>query len=584
MTARPHHHTLPLAAALTAIVAALVAASWGGMPATGHEPAGGLTFTVTRTDDPDPSDCEPDDCSLREAVIAANSSPGHSTIVIPAGEYILSIPTTGEDAAADGDLDLTDDVTITGAGADTTSLDAGGQVTSDRAFHVLAGVDATISGMTITGASLPVGYGGAIYNQGALTLSQVVLDQNGAGEGGGVHNKGVLNVSDSVMSGNIGVQGGAIKNEGPASLTNVILEDNEAWTSGGAVMNTASGSLVIEDSLIAGNSVSYTARLVAGTISGRGGGIYNAGELEVRDTTLSGNSSELYGGGLYNDGSAEVTGVTFSGNEAADFGAAVFNTEDGIISIANSTISGNTAQLDGGGLHNFGQARFAFTTITGNVAESGSGNGIFNPDALVEMRATILTANSDSNCAGFGTYQSTGHNISDDATCSLTEDTDLPDTDPVLGPLADNGGPTFTHALGSGSPALDGGPVTCPGVPADQRGLPRPQGDACDIGAYEGAHILWGDVDCDGAVAIGDALKTARHLLGLSVSQTDPCFTLGVGVSVDAAPQAWGDADCDATVAIGDALKVARWLLGLEVSQEPGCPEIGAEVPVLPDL
>jgi parallel beta-helix repeat protein len=89
---------------------------------------------------------------------------------------------------------------------------------------------------------------------------------------------------------------------------------------------------------------------------------------------------------------------------------------------------------------------------------------------------------------------------------------------------------------------------------------------------------LWGDVDCDGSAAIGDALKLARYLLGLSVSQTSPCPFVGADTHVEGMLLSWGDADCDGSVAIGDAVKTARHLLDLSVSQEAGCPRIGDPV------
>jgi predicted outer membrane repeat protein len=158
--------------------------------------------------------------------------------------------------------------------------------------------------------------------------------------------------------------------------------------------------------------------------------------------------------------------------------------------VANSTFTGNTAGTDGGALRTSdGAVGINNVTLAGNEATGGVGDGIAVEDAAgsAELSNTIVSGPADQ-CGGAGAFTSGGHNIGSDASCNLTGPGDKPNTDPKLGPLADNGGPTPTHALLKGSPAIGGGSPTIsraggPGCEGDdQRGAPRKD---CDIGAYE---------------------------------------------------------------------------------------------------
>ena len=149
----------------------------------------------------------------------------------------------------------------------------------------------------------------------------------------------------------------------------------------------------------------------------------------------------------------------------------------------NSTISGNSAATGGGiaGTPSASTLTVTNSTIAGNSA-SGSGGGISKSGTTVKLINTIVANNTGGDCSGAMTSQ--GHNLDSDNTCSLTQGTDLPNTDPLLGALQDNGGLTLTHALLSWSPAIDAGDDAA--APAtDQRGVSRPQGSASDIGAFE---------------------------------------------------------------------------------------------------
>ena len=149
----------------------------------GAAPAWAATFSVTKIADTNDGTCDAD-CSLREAIIAANAAAGSDTIAVPSGTYTLTIAGQGEDAAATGDLDLSDSVIITGDGSASTILDAGG---IDRVFDVMTGISATLTGLTIQNGNV-AGRGAGVQYDTTLTLTDVVVTANSAsGEGGGLY-------------------------------------------------------------------------------------------------------------------------------------------------------------------------------------------------------------------------------------------------------------------------------------------------------------------------------------------------------------------------------------------------------------
>jgi hypothetical protein len=266
-------------------------------------------------------------------------------------------------------------------------------------------------------------------------------------------------------------------------------------------------------------------------------GITNHGKLTLTNSLLSGNSSTFGGGGISNGGTLTVINSTFSGNSASD-GGGIDN--GGPLTVINSTFSGNSARNGGGGVNNRGPLMVINSTFSGNSASDGGG-GITNvielgpPGTSLGPHGTLtvttsLFANPGGNYRGpdFGAgtpFVSGGHNLFSDMPTVPLDHTDLTNTDPLLGPLADNGGPTLTQALLPGSPAIDAGaPVA--GVSADERGVPRPQGAAPDIGAFERAPAPFVRVE----------QETATQLVGTSVTVTatvlDPDLQPLAGVPV----------------------------------------------------
>jgi len=228
--------------------------------------------------------------------------------------------------------------------------------------------------------------------------------------------------------------------------------------------------------------------------SNSGGGIYNDGTLTLTDCTVSSNTAPIYGGGIYNHGSGalNIYSSTISGNTTTNSGSAgggIYNS--GTVSMWNSTVSGNTSDY-GGGIYNNTSITLSQCTVSSNTA-TYYGGGIWN-GANSDLKSTIVADNTAPIGPDFdNALDSYGYNLIEDVKdCTITEivnsGTDLTGVTPNLGPLRNNGGSTQTHALLSGSPTIDAGDCTDKDgnpVTTDQRGVKRPQGSQCDIGAYE---------------------------------------------------------------------------------------------------
>src|SRR5580704_18092552 len=281
-------------------------------------------------------------------------------------------------------------------------------------------------------------------------------------------------------------------------LSGMTFRNGAGQEDGGGIYNCF-GTLTVVDSIITGNRIS------SGNGSyGYGAGIYNcpSSTLTLINTTIS-NNSALIGGAICNGGTLTIMNSTFSGNIARQQeGGAIANY--GTLTIANSTFTGNIARrsllgslaggiLNGGLFQSSGTLAINNSTLSGNVARGGKGGGIFNvKGSTVVLQNSIVANNAGGNC--HGTVTSGGYNLSSDDSCSFDSTGDLNNTDPNLGPLQSNGGPTQTIALLPGSPAIDtGNPSGCTDghghlLKTDQRGRPRPDKEdtgGCDRGAYE---------------------------------------------------------------------------------------------------
>ncbi|MEJ2600662.1 MAG: choice-of-anchor Q domain-containing protein [Anaerolineales bacterium] len=324
-------------------------------------------------------------------------------------------------------------------------------------------------------------YGGAIDNSegGTLRIVNSYLggddaDQNSADWGGGIHNGGSLKIMKGTFHENSATHGGGIFNTalGMLWITNSYFNANYVTDDGGGIYNW--GAVDVMDSWFMNNNANH------------GGGIYNHtnGTLDITNTDLSQNSAG-WGGGIDNRGAFTVTNSTFSTNSAS-YGGGIYNNVNATLSIGNSTFAANSAADYGGGVSNYqGSVTIAHSTFSGNSANHGG--AIDNSGTLGIVNTILANSPSGGNCEG--TITDNGHNIEDINTCGFLIGS-WPNTDPLIDTLGDNGGPTWTHALLVGSPAIDNSdPLQCPTT--DQRGFPRPQdgdvdGEAvCDVGAFE---------------------------------------------------------------------------------------------------
>jgi hypothetical protein len=427
------------------------------------------TVTVTNTNDSGPG-------SLRQALTRAND-----------GDTI-NFAVTGAITLTSGGLPINKNITISGPGADQLSIDGNQAI---LVFGVFFGKAATISGLTARNAQ------SGILNEGTLAISNCTVTANSEV---GLYSNGTLNVSNCIVILN---SFGLSNDHATVTVSNCVITANanggiynngshgpaqffERGTNHRDVknMNTdcfAGACLTVESSIISDNS---------------GTAVYNTGSVIILNSTLSGNSAGQgdSGGGIKtgdfkNPGSsATIINSTISGNSASE-GGGISNCY-GFVSVVNSTISGNSAKYDGGGIGNCGGVEIANSTVSDNSAPAGFGGGIVNTGVL-ETGNTIFNAGASGENIfnNGGTVTSNGYNISsDDGGGVLTGPGDQINTDPLLGPLQDNGGPTLTHLPLSGSPAIDtGDPNFAPPPFHDQRGpcFYRVWGRRIDIGSVE---------------------------------------------------------------------------------------------------
>lgn len=314
---------------------------------------------------------------------------------------------------------------------------------------------------------------------GPLTLDKNVSIDASAAPGAIVSGGG----TDRVLVVNAGVT---------ASVTGLTLADGYGWRLAGGVLNN--GNLTLDHVTVRNNTMATD----AGDFWQGGGGIYSGdgATLTLIDSTVADNSARWSGGGIYAFFNTTTTIVrsTISGNTSGDVGGAIRSL--GTMTIANSTISGNAATGWHGGaiFQTDGDISIANSTIANNSAPDGAAStlfigqfgGGFTP--TLRLTNTIISGNSWYACEKFasgttGTVISGGNNLMQDDSCNPAA-SDSIQSDAGLGALADNGGPTLTHALSAGSQAIDaGGAASCPAT--DQRGVTRPQGAGCDVGAFE---------------------------------------------------------------------------------------------------
>jgi hypothetical protein len=552
-----------------------------------------MTWTVTNTGD-GPSTCPGPACTLREAVTSAQSG---DTIKLPPGVYTIN--------GAIGGMSIVDQLTISGAGASTTTIT---ESSPAQLFYVLGELD--ISNLTIQGSSQGTsgvgggaifsngllrvngvdfvgdtattpasgpGFGGAIYNNGRAIITgssfsddiaQASSGDTGTtpplgGQGGAIFSVGSLTVSSSTFTADrvlgtaaepattgrsVGGRGGAIYAGGRVAITSSTFSgdaadasmptgiscagchggnpgqggavyvgngggsinastftDNEAKAGvddgpgnggaggdGGAIDLDPAGALTIANSTIASNTADADPAQANG---GFGGGVIGNGALTIIDSTISGNTAQAGdGGGIYGL-NLELDQSTIGPGNTASTGGGLYTTGRGAV-LANDTIDGNTASSNGGGLTAFGTADLLanVSLVANTVQASGGGGDVYvTGKQLLHVHDSLIAAGAGGNCAfsSGGSILSEGYNAEDGTSCGLSGPGDLASATLQLGALAMNGGPTETVALMPGSQAIGAGdPAGCTdaygaALATDQRGVARPQGVHCDIGAFE---------------------------------------------------------------------------------------------------
>ena len=445
-------------------------------------PARAAVFNVdTNVDDVSLASCDdatPHDCSLRGAIVRANGVGGPVTINVPSGTYVLTQSSTcfflGNGVGgwfSTPALCPNGNLTLVGDGADATIIDAnqppGGTAIAPVMFVATTGT------VTIRGIALRKGN----FSGGSLI-----------GHGGGINNAGTLVLEDSAVTDSFtSNQGGGIYNQGHLTLLRSLVTRNFAAHEGGGISNTCRFN------------------------------VCSGGLLEIADSIISENTAGNLAGGIANFfGTVTVSGTTINGNVGAvngNGGGGIWNALFNTMILTNVTVSGNRSS-SGGGILNSGDLYLNNVTITNNTAQwesdpsRGIGGGLYNGGTLVSLQNTIIAGNFaaspspagvDCLTAGAAPLTSRGHNlIQDVSACTITGDTtgNIVGQNPKLGVLAQNGGVAPTHALARDSPAIDAGNPATPGsggaacAVTDQRGLLRPIGPRCDIGAFERSGIF----------------------------------------------------------------------------------------------
>jgi LPXTG-site transpeptidase (sortase) family protein len=389
----------------------------------------------------------------------------------------------------------------------------------------------TVSGCVFTANKALQGAG--IYNTDILTVTSSTFSDNDANWGGGIYNNGTADVSNSTFSGNgKNAFGGGIINGGTLTVTNSTFSANSAYGGGGGIRSfghllvtdstfdanegggiysnaNATKTVIITRNVFTNNQFSEGAGihnygpmvLINNVISGNngayGGAIFNQGTLTAEDNTLSNNTS-VHGGGIWNEGTLTARNNTLSGNFAINYGGGIYNQAS--LVVENSTLANNTANDDAGGIFNEGVLTITNSTLAGNNAPYGSIGGLYNNQSVIIRNTILANSGGGADCYNDspGVVTNLSNLIENNASAPNACGAPLLTGDPNLDSLADNGGAAtgpstdaiahpLTMSLLTGSPAIDAGDSSvCSAIGGkDQRGVSRPVGSGCDLGALE---------------------------------------------------------------------------------------------------
>lgn len=494
-----------------------------------------VTFTVNDTAD------LPDDglqdgichtasntCTLRAAVMQANVTGGAGvTIALPAGTFTLLRPVLGGDGDYEGDLNLQSPamtLSINGAGAGATIIDGNGLF---RVFDIAAGASVSIAGITIRNGYTTGKGGGIAAGLSGLSISDCAFDHNTAAWGGALAKTGVgmLSVTNAQFTDNTATvaHGGAIYLYGDASTAHATIShatfSGNSAAGGGGAMASVLATVNVSDSAFTGNHAD-AAGAGALVIDNSYSGPSSRGQSSAKRITISGNTAAIGAGIVLSNALLTLDASTISGNVATGDGGGIallsnlaVGWDPATLTVTSSTIAGNMAHGSGGALWANSEtvASFASSTVAFNVADSdanqsGDGGG-FYVLGNIQLRNALVAANTiggsgaASDCASTGAALAVyGSNLftspASISSCAVTAQPGgnygyVNDLTTLL-PLQDNGGPTQTVGLKQGSNAIDAGDslAGCVGqdlqaLATDQRGEARSVGLRCDIGAFE---------------------------------------------------------------------------------------------------
>jgi hypothetical protein len=420
-------------------------------------------------------------CTLADAITAANTDASAGNC--PAGSGADTITLQADVTLAAALPQISSAITIEGG---KHFISGNNNASVGSVLRVSSTGDLTLNEVIVTGGNNTTSDGGGMYNDGSVTLNNVIVTGNTASFGGGINNHGTLTLVNSTVSNNTASNGGGISNArsmptmtgGILTLTNSTVSSNTA-SYGAGIYNYGYATATLNNSVVIGN-----------TASSIGGGMYNGGTVTLTISTISGNNASD-GGGLFNGGGTlALTNSTVSGNSSSSSGGGIGNS-DGTLTLVNSTVSGNSAVFYGAGINNeMGWTSGNKITLRSSIVSGNTGSGsneicLFNATVIADS-FNLLGYSGETNAQAFSAGMSCTV-----FTPSATDRTSTSDgTNPTAlaaildTALAYNGGPTQTHALPVGSPAIDLDATCSAGMTVDQQGAAR-QATNCDAGAYE---------------------------------------------------------------------------------------------------
>jgi len=472
------------------------------------------SFNVTRMDDPVPDGCNVNDCSLREAVIAADQTQVKDTIVLPAGTYLIDL--TGSDNSENtGDLDISTDMEFVGA---PSIID--GQALG-RIMDIKSDANVTLRNLTLRNANTSLATNGSLnggalqIDGGSLTLDAVTFDGNSTQTLGGavyIREDTVVNIDDCIFSDNSGGSGAAIHASSGVAIRNSVFEGNSAGNRGIVYLAGTTSDSVLE-------GVTFNQNLAtgaAGAILFLGRKLKIDGMVATDNESSGNNGGVLFVSGTSHDKQVEIVNALFDGNKAADGGAIYFSsagdlldiqhssfvsnvaTDDGgalylaggLLDVTNDTFSGNQASGDGGAIYMFGSTVLTMlhATLTGGSASRGNALYINLTSGTPSAELANNLIDGDCDVSDAADMISLGGNIEVTGdSCALNDSSDLVNQSKAqlgLLPLADNSGGAPTHKLNATSVARGQGELaSCELVKIDQ--LFEKRGSPCNSGADE---------------------------------------------------------------------------------------------------